>query len=708
LSPPTPSPAVAWKKLAGAAPYLALLLFVLVFYRDILFTGNNFIPWDLPDYHLPQAVTMSKALRQGSLPLWDLSAFCGRPLYAQLGLQAFYPFRVITLLAVDPSAHLHVLRALEIELVLHVFLAAVFALWLARRLGLGGPAALISASGFALGCYFASQAEHIGAVEGAAWLPLAWLGVILLHERVTFGRFALLTGALTMMFLAGFTPSALPEFASVGLLSILCAGIQRTGWKPVVLTAAAAAAVCLVAAIQFFPTQELVRLGLGDLRANWRGTGGGISLAALGTLFNPNYLGSFSWKTFPPNYEITLVYLYNGWIMLALAVAGALIVRRRPVAILAILCGCSGLLMLGDQTPVGKAVFAALPRFIQGPLYPQHWMVVFSLSLALLAGYGMQRFAPPLKKWSYVVAILCAADLIVMSSSRPMNTTRFHPPSIGLDEAVDAEKEALAEVRRLAAASAPPARIDVYKNEATVWASAGALTGMPSANGTDALAVLRILKARTKLSDDVIWAFSPVKTVKPAILSAMSVRYLMGKEPIDPAAIDGTGLKVLKTFPGRVLYENSAALPRFYFVPRVTTTSGMERSVERIHRGEWDPSQEAVVEGADLPGGPFGVGEVEVLRYTPTSILLRTRNGSRGFLASSETHYPGWQATIDGRSGPIHHTNVAFRGIETPPGEHLVAFEFRPAILYRSAAVSLLSILLLCAWGVFRSRVVRP
>jgi hypothetical protein len=30
------------------------------------------------------------------------------------------------------------LRALEIELVAHVFLAAVFTLWLARRLGLSG------------------------------------------------------------------------------------------------------------------------------------------------------------------------------------------------------------------------------------------------------------------------------------------------------------------------------------------------------------------------------------------------------------------------------------------------------------------------------------------------------------------------------------------------------------------------------------------
>jgi hypothetical protein len=81
------------------------------------------------------------------------------------------------------------LRALEIELVAHVFLAAVFTLWLARRLGLSGAVALMAAAGYQLGFFFASQAEHIGFIETGCWLPLAWLSVILLAEKPTLPRF---------------------------------------------------------------------------------------------------------------------------------------------------------------------------------------------------------------------------------------------------------------------------------------------------------------------------------------------------------------------------------------------------------------------------------------------------------------------------------------------------------------------------------------
>ena len=57
--------------LRRAAPYLFLLLMTLLFYRKVLFTTDTFIPFDLPLYHVPQAVFASQSIRQGHLPLWD-------------------------------------------------------------------------------------------------------------------------------------------------------------------------------------------------------------------------------------------------------------------------------------------------------------------------------------------------------------------------------------------------------------------------------------------------------------------------------------------------------------------------------------------------------------------------------------------------------------------------------------------------------------
>jgi Bacterial membrane protein YfhO len=687
--------AIRHRMIRRAGPYFALLLFTVLFYRGILFGHDTFIPWDLPGYHLPQAVFASRALHAGHLPLWDPYTFCGRPLYAEIQAQVFYPFRIVTLLLVNPSSHLGVMRALEIELVLHVLFAGVFVLWLARRLGLRGPAALLSASAFPLGCYFASQAEHIGAVEAASWLPLAWFAVVLLHEKATFARFSLLTAALTLMFLAGFTPAAILMFGSVALFSVLWAVVANSGIRPVVVTGVAMATVFLLAAIQVFPTRELADLSLGSTRAGWRGTGGGLPIPVLMTVLLPNYLGGFSWDTFNRTYEITLAYLYCGSLTVLLVVVGMLVRPSRIKAILLAMLCLAGVWMLGDSTPVGTALFLAMPRFIQGPMYPQHWMVVFSLCMALLCGFGMQALSF-LKGWGYVLVVVSALDLIAMSSSRPMNTTGLDPASIGIDLAVDGERTALAAVREAAASSVPPPRIDVFEHEATVWANAGTLTGLPSANGEDPLALIRILKARGGLNGGTMWAYSPVQHIKPALLSAMNVKYVMAKAPIAAQELNGSRLSVYKSFPGRTLYENAGVLPRFFFVPRVKLSAGVEQSIEVMNHGGWDPSQEAVVENLAIDPAQFAAGEVRVLHYSDQKVLLRTQTAGRGFLVSSEANYPGWHATIDGRETQIYYTNGAFRGIVVPAGEHTIAFAFSPTVLYRSALVSLLTLLGMC------------
>jgi hypothetical protein len=68
---------------------------------------------------------------------------------------------------VGPLPHNTLLRALELDLILHVFLAGVFTLWLARLLGLHGAPALLAATVYPLAA-FAAHLQHIGAIEGFA------------------------------------------------------------------------------------------------------------------------------------------------------------------------------------------------------------------------------------------------------------------------------------------------------------------------------------------------------------------------------------------------------------------------------------------------------------------------------------------------------------------------------------------------------------
>src|SRR5215471_16082087 len=328
------------KRLQRFVPYLALLLFTLLAYRAILFTRDTFIPWDLPFYHAPQAVFASASLHTGQLPLWDPNTYCGRPIYAQLQPAYFYPFRLLTVLLVGPSRQVRMMRALEIELVLHVFLAGVFTLWLARRMGMGEPSALLAASAYTLGFFFFSQGQHIGFIETGAWIPLAWLAVILLSEKATMRRSALLSGVLTLVLLAGFAPAAIGVFVAVGLFSILHAFLLRSGPRLTLLTIGAGTTAIFLSAIQLIPTIELTALGIGRLRSTWRGTGGGLSLEVMKTLIRPNALGSLTGGN--PAHEVTLSYIYCGIVVLALAIFAMIIRPSRLKALVLILLVVAG------------------------------------------------------------------------------------------------------------------------------------------------------------------------------------------------------------------------------------------------------------------------------------------------------------------------------------------------------------------------------
>jgi hypothetical protein len=117
---------------------------------------------------------------------------------------------------------------------------------------------------------------------------------------------------------------------------------------------------------------------------------------------------------------------------------------------------------------------------------------------------------------------------------------------------------------------------------------------------------------------------------------------------------------------------------------------------------QFDPSREAVVEGP-LPAG-LGGGDMQavtVAEYSPHRVRLSTGDAAPALLVTSETWYPGWHASVDGREQPLLLVNGAFRGLALPPGAHDVRMWFSPAILWWSMAVSLI------AWAGFVIAVLR-
>lgn len=691
------------------SPYVILLCEVVVFYRQVLFSSRFAIPWDLRYYHFPIASFMASAFRSGELPLWNPYIYCGFPQYANIQSQTFYPPTVLAILVSNWTGGKNLLYFLELQLIAHVLLGGVFAYWLLRRLSVGRFGALIAATIFQLGGFFASQTQHIGAVNAGAWMPLAWLGVISLGRRFDWRWAALLAFSLAMALLGGFTAVTAVVFVSCVHLA-LCLVLLRLRPPHILgyLVLSCLWALLLVS-IQILPTAELTQNSIAALRSQWQGSGGGMPPQSFISLVLPNRLISgLETGTYSLPWNPTFLYLYCGIPCLLFSLRAVVYRANRYGAVFLVIIGLSALWLLGEHTPVGRVTFLLLPSIIKAPLYAEFALPEFVLGMAVLAGLGADSFlgskGVPVRAG---ILLLTAADLIAAGSGRPINTADVtQEPGLAYEH-FDGEPEIPHRMRQLVNASVPPARIDTMKGSPQ-WNNGASLFEIPTAGGDDPFALIRLLKVRLLFCEGFWWTRSfEVSALDSSLLDFMNVRYVLSMSPL-PTEILGRANFVKKVDFGRQqAYENQEVMPRFFLVKRIRRVSGREEGLELMRSPEFNVRTEAIVEGdvdfinsAEPLGNP---GSLQVLKYTSRNVILETDSPAPAYLVSSEAYYPGWRASIDGKERVLRTTNVAFRGMPVPAGRHKVTMTFAPSILWRSAILTAAAWLLLI-WAIQRPR----
>lgn len=129
---------------------------------------------------------------------------------------------------------------------------------------------------------------------------------------------------------------------------------------------------------------------------------------------------------------------------------------------------------------------------------------------------------------------------------------------------------------------------------------------------------------------------------------------------------------------GIVVVENEKALPRAFFVSRVTTVADYQQARNRLWdpTSPFDPRQEALVESAPAEDG-LGPGRVDKINYQPNRVQLDVSCPSRCYLVLADLYLPGWQARIDRGDTRIYRTDAIVRGIVVPAGSHQVEFRYR-------------------------------
>lgn len=683
------------------APYLALLGEVLLFHHRVLFSPGYAIPYDLQSYHAPLATLASKALGTMRLPLWDPYTYCGFPYFANIQTQLFYPPAWPGFFAAKLIGLQHILRVLEWQLALHVFLGGVFTFLLLRRLGLGRASATFGATIFQLGAYFTSQTQHLGAVCGAAWMPLAWQSVVELGARFQRRWLALLALSLSMTVLAGFLAITIVAFACCGLLAAALVLTHQATRRLLFAVAAAGVWAMLVSAIALLPTVELITWSTAASRGEWGG-GGGMPLRALGSLLVPDWNGIFDLKTYKLPHNPTFLYLYCGLSGLVLAVAGIFTRRGAAFAVVTAICG---LWMLGTSTPIGGFVAARTPAALAAPVYVEFALAGFVLGVAVLAGLGAEQLLARRSQLAVLPLIFIAAvELTWAGAGRFMNTMSLvEEPGVNVRQ-FEGTPITLDRMRELVNQTRPPARVDVYQDSKN-WAMQGPVTEVPTANGDDPLALDRMLRLRRIFTKGVAWErYYEIRNLDSPLLDLLNVRYLVSYAPSEEMAIRHPKFPKAADLPGRHAFENRGVLPRFFLVGDVICVSGADDAFEKSGAPDFNPRRIAYVEPpCPEPAPRQAGGTVRVAGYGLAHLELDVDTPSPAFLVTSETFYPGWRAWVDGREASLRMTNAAFRGLEIDGGRHRVEMRFRPATLYQGAVLSLAA-LLLAAWFLRPSR----
>lgn len=129
------------------------------------------------------------------------------------------------------------------------------------------------------------------------------------------------------------------------------------------------------------------------------------------------------------------------------------------------------------------------------------------------------------------------------------------------------------------------------------------------------------------------------------------------------------------------IYENLKVLPRAFTVSTLTSTFT-----------------------------PTAIGSATILKYEAEHVIAQATTDTPGYLILTDTHYPGWAATVDGQPAEIQTAYGLFRAVPVTPGTHTVEFHFEPASLKLGAGITALSLIVLIGFlfhGIRSSRQVR-
>jgi hypothetical protein len=685
---------------------LLALIATYAFFYEYLPPFKTVRLWsDAAGYHYPLQSYAFQSLKEGRIPLWDPSVYCGITFIGNIQAAFLYPPTWL-LYAAAWMLPRFPFKAYEAFTLLHVWLGFLLCyLWLRGR---GGKlASALGASVFACGGYMVYQVLHPGVLGAMAWMPLALWGVDESADRTDWRPLWKVAVASALSFLAGYPAAWMVNCAIV----VVYALGSRRHWR-----AAIGASVALLASAPLFLAQLLPSLQARSTMALQAKYGPGAY--SLGTLLRSYFVPN--WFDFnpghPANYDPGCMYFYLGLPAL-FAIAWA-IRRHKGGAYIQPVLGLAAALLLANPPEFLIRAVEAIPA-LDYTMQPYNFYSAVAAMAALITAISLHDFLEkrtertvPAWAWIGAVAALAAwsfrqvwiwhggGQFATGTRAALQTALALGLFSLGLwcvRQSTGRRRTALAAMLLVGAA------VDYQVYGSGRWFNAvegdvddefvpHGIAGIDDAayRAMRANRQYRVVTGDSFATDPAsyrIWGLATPEGFDPFISAQyrQAIQHWVPFETIRSFQTDVLNEDMLRSLGVRYVLVRSgsehgpaiAASANFRLIGREDIFCRVYEYVHARPSYHWEDERD---------------GSAQPIVWTPERREFLVRSDRGGRFALVEQFLPGWQATADGHPVEIERWGGAFQAIRLTAGEHRVAFEFRPASVLIGAGIGVATI----------------
>ena len=688
--------------------------------------GEGLPSIDFHAYHGPVIAYTQRAWSQGHGLLWDDLQNAGQPFIGMPQTAGFYPLT-------HPLSLLEPVQAQLVWIVIHLAIAGIGAFLLARTMGLGRPQALVTLGVAQFGGLLPFMGLWSATVFASfAWLPMALFTGERLFRNPTLVRAQAVGLVLTAQVLSGFPQIVVFTYLLLGLRFLFA--VPRAAWRanPRAWLSCLVAVVLplLLGAIYFLPSLEVAGESVRSLP---------MTKATLNMASQWDPIARVGVRV---SLRSSMGGLFPAVVALAFASIGRVGSRREVTFYL---LAASAFLALVPPWPL-RDFYQTLPIFdtLRGP---DRFAWMTSLCLTLLAGHGVDALARPASKSAGALAIggacfgLLAFHVLVGGGARAGEVVivgamgvvgiaailwprvrTYSPPAlvallvIALWPAVSqpALRLYLDDTETHAARSAfgfvagrqtPQDRVFVQPKDRWKPVSIAVVDKAPSFYGLPSVTGYQHLTSRP-YADIAVYM-----TTERFLGNAGQFTGSVWRAPRNAPLFNLLGARHIVTDRKRVslpvharkvfegdgyrVFENAAALPRAFVVPRAEVIASPRDRIRRLASKAHDPRRLVILDelppqgwlGGDAPASP-GRASVHFRRAYGEHLVLDVTSPNEGFLVLSDQHFPGWEVSVDDQPATLLKANHAFRAVRIPAGTSTVEFRYVPGSMMLGAAIS--------------------